>query len=75
MLHWLLSSALLLSSFGLAIFANHRAGKPWDDLKPRVIPWRLVMILAVFVGFLSVVHMVNLAGVETGRENSPFGGF
>ena len=72
MLHWILTTALLLSCIALALFANHRASKPWDDLKPRVVPWRLVMIFSVFVGFLTVVHMVNLAGIETGRENAPF---
>ncbi|MEO0754590.1 MAG: hypothetical protein AAFY85_07295 [Pseudomonadota bacterium] len=72
MLHWALSAAFLLSCIGLAVFANHRASKPWDDLKPRMIPWRLVMIFAVFFGFLAVVHLVNLAGIETGRENAPF---
>jgi len=59
----------------LIVFANWKAGQPWDDLKPPRVPWRFVMILSMFVLVLAAVHLANLFGVETGPENSPFGRF
>ncbi|MEO1028663.1 MAG: hypothetical protein AAFX02_06340 [Pseudomonadota bacterium] len=65
----------LAAMIGLAVFANHKAAQPWDDMKPKKLPWKLIMVIAGFGAFLAVVHLVNLAGVETGPENSPFGRF
>ena len=60
---------------GLGVVANWRAGLPWDDAKPRVLPWRLILVFSGFFFFILVVHLVNLAGIETGLENSMFGRF
>lgn len=57
----------------LAVVANWRAGLPWNDAKPRILPWRLILIFSGFVFVVLLVHLVNLAGVETGPEQSPFG--
>jgi len=72
MLDWTVS-LLLLATAGLAVYANWKAGQPWDDLRPRIVPWRLVLILSGFVLILILVHLVNLAGLETGPDKSPFG--
>ncbi|MEL6244983.1 MAG: hypothetical protein AAFQ85_06505 [Pseudomonadota bacterium] len=75
MLDWIISLSLLVAACGLAVLANWKAGQPWDDLKPRVIPWRLLLIASAFAAIIILVHIANLAGVETGPENSPFGRF
>lgn len=75
MLDWILTLTALAGSVLLALIANWKAAQPWDDLKPRVVPWRLVMLLAAFAGILAFVHLINLAGVETGPEHSMFGRF
>ncbi|MEM0986415.1 MAG: hypothetical protein AAGJ32_09225 [Pseudomonadota bacterium] len=72
MFDWILSLGFLATTIGLAVFANRKAGQPWDDLKPRLIPWRLVLIASSFCAIIILVHIANLAGVETGPENSPF---
>lgn len=59
----------------LGIVANWRAGLPWDDLKPRRVPWGFVMILSAFGFVILLVHLANLAGLETGPDKSPFGRF
>lgn len=75
MLDLILTLTGLVGAVALGVIANWRAGLPWNDLKPRRVPWRLVLIFTVFVFVLLLVHLVNLAGVETGPENSPFGRF
>lgn len=75
MFHWILTGAIFLAFIALAVFANHKAGEVWDDPRPRIIPWKLVMVLAAFGAILAIVHAVNLAGFETGPEHSLMGRF
>jgi len=74
-LDWIITLGLFALFSGLAIYANWKAGQPWDDLKPRLIPWRGVLILSGFVLVLIMVHIFNLLGLETGPEHSPLGRF
>jgi len=37
MLDWTVS-LLLLATAGLAVYANWKAGQPWDDLRPASCP-------------------------------------
>ena len=72
MLDWVLTITVLLGSIGLGILSNWQAGRPpREDLRPRIVPWRFVMILSAFLAVLSVVHLANLFGIETGPEHSP----
>jgi hypothetical protein len=62
-----LSIAALAGAGGVFWFASHRAAQPADPLKPRLVPWRGVIIASGFAALIALVHLVNLAGVETGR--------
>ena len=64
--HWAFVGVGLAAGVGLAVFANWRAGLPADPLRPRMIPWKFLIILAGFWCVLMVVHAANLLGVETG---------
>lgn len=75
MLSWLITGLAFLACIGLAVLANHKSGETWDDPRPRIIPWRFVMILAAFGAILCVVHAVNLAGFETGPDKALLGRF
>lgn len=75
MLDWILTISGLICAAGLCVIANWRAGLPWNDAKPRIVPWRLVLIFSGFVFVVLLVHVANLVGVETGPENSPFSRF
>jgi hypothetical protein len=57
---------LLVLCVGLVVLGEWRQTKPLNFLKPRIIPWRGVTLCAAFVGFLMLVHLVNLAGIPTG---------
>ncbi|MEM6410248.1 MAG: hypothetical protein AAF683_01780 [Pseudomonadota bacterium] len=69
---WIPTLIGLAISLGLCVLANWRAGRPRDDLRPWAISWRLVLIFSGFVCFLFLVNAVNLLGIETGADQSPF---
>ncbi len=41
--------------------------RPRDSLQPRLLPTTPLMLGVGFVGLLALVHLLNLAGVHTGR--------
>ena len=56
-------------SIVVALFCAWRGAQPPDLLRgPRMIPYRMIMVLAAAVVLVMVVHLVNLAGFETGRR-------
>jgi len=75
MLDWILTLCGMAGFAILGVIANWRAGLPWNDAKPRVVPWRLVIVLSGFAFVVLLIHLANLAGVETGPEHSPFSRF
>jgi len=75
MLDLILTLIGLVALLALGVVANWRAGLPWNDLKPRRVPWGFVMMMAAFGFVILLVHLVNLAGLETGPDKSPFGRF
>jgi hypothetical protein len=61
------TSCLLGLSAMLFAVASWRAAKPADPLKPRLAPWRALIIFSGAFSMLLIVHLFNLMGVETGR--------
>jgi hypothetical protein len=64
--------AATLAALVVAVLAA--AGAGWmgarpPDLKrgPRLAPWRAIMMTAAVCALMMLVHLVNLAGVSTGR--------
>ena len=53
---------------GLLAFSTWRSMQPADPLKPRLVPWRLVSVMAGGFALMLLVHLVNLFGVETGAR-------
>ena len=63
-----LTSILAAAFLGLAALAAWRGARPADPLRgPRMVPWRLVMLTSAALSMLMLVHLVNLAGITTGR--------
>lgn len=60
--------------FGVVMFflSSHRAGKPYDEMKPKRVPWGFLIVLSAFWTVLMLVHLANLWGLETGPDKSPF---
>lgn len=73
MLDWILTTGFFVGSVALSLYANWKASRPWDDMKPRVLPWRTIMIFSAFAALLAIVHALNILGFETGPEHALFG--
>ena len=72
-LDWTLTLIGLSLAIGLFVLSNVRAGRPADPLRPRWVPWKLMIVFSAFLIVLAIVHIANLLGVETGPDKSPFG--
>lgn len=57
----------LAACAGLFVFASRRADRAPDPLRPRLVPWRAVVVTAGAAGLLAVVHLLNLMGLRTGQ--------
>jgi hypothetical protein len=58
-----LTLALTAAAVALAIFAGWRGARPWDPRRGvRMMPWRLIMLLAGAGVFILVIHMGALLG-------------
>ncbi|MEJ6789769.1 hypothetical protein BrevBR_09450 [Brevundimonas sp. BR2-1] len=58
-----LTLALTGAAIALAIFAGWRGARPWDPRGGvRMMPWRLIMLLAGAGVFILVIHLGTLLG-------------
>lgn len=61
--------ALAATFLTLGLFAGWRGARaPNPHAGPRMIPWRLIMLLSAAAVMLMLAHLLNLAGVTTGRR-------
>ena len=58
----------LLVAVAISAWASYKAGQPFDPMKPRLVPYTGLIFVAAVVAVYMVVHLVNLAGFETGRR-------
>jgi hypothetical protein len=62
-----LTLALAAAFAALTVFCGWRGARPLDIVKgPRLAPWRMLMLLSATGCILMLVHLVNLAGMQTG---------
>jgi hypothetical protein len=60
--------ALTAGLTALAAFCGWRGARQPDPLRgPRLVPWRLLMVLSAGGALPVLVHLVNLLGLRTGR--------
>jgi hypothetical protein len=66
---WGVTLGVILGAAGLTVFAGWRGARAPDLVRgPRLMPWRLIMVLAAAVALLGLVHAANLLGFETGKR-------
>lgn len=53
---------------GLALAGLRGRFREKTDIRPYRVPWMPIALAAIAVGFMLVVHLVNLLGFETGRR-------
>ena len=44
------------------------ARRPDPGRGPRLVPWRMLMLLSAALAFMLIVHLANLLGLTTGRK-------
>jgi hypothetical protein len=65
---WPITLTLAASAAVLTGLFGWLGARPPDLARgPRLVPWRLLMVLSAVGLILMLVHMANLAGVATGR--------
>jgi hypothetical protein len=57
----------LAAALILAVFAGWRGARPWNPAAGgvRMVPWRLVMVLAGAAVFVLLIHLGALLGAPT----------
>ncbi|WP_428151599.1 hypothetical protein [Brevundimonas sp.] len=58
-----LTLSLLAGALIVGGFAGWRGARPSDFLRPRIVPWRFIMLMAGALGFLLLIHLGTLLGV------------
>jgi hypothetical protein len=64
------TATLILAVAALALTAlfGWAGARPPNVRKgPRIVPYRFLMLITAAVAILLIVHLINLAGVRTGR--------
>ena len=63
-----LTLAIAAALLVVAVFAGWRGARPPNPMKgPRMIPWRMIMLLSAACLLPMLVHLLNLVGVTTGH--------
>ena len=57
-----------LLGFGLAwtVGCGWMGARPKDYLKPRLIPWQILMLVGAVFVLVVAIHLLNLFGMNTG---------
>lgn len=58
-----LTLSLLAACLVVGVFAGWRGARPVDLSRPRMVPWRFIMLLCGALGFLLLIHLGALAGL------------
>ena len=65
---WTTTLILAAVAVSLGLFSAWRGSRPAEPFRrPRLAPWNFLMAVSAATLLYAVVHMVNLAGVHTGR--------
>lgn len=56
-------------ALGACVFFGWRGSRPPDFARgPRMIPHQMLMLLSAAALLVMIVHLINLAGINTGRQ-------
>jgi len=68
-----LTLAISAGLLALAVGSGWMGARPPNPHKgPRLMPWRLIMLLSAAVLMVVLAHLLNLVGVTTGRQQGPY---
>lgn len=75
MAEWIVPAVLIAALTALIAWANYRMGRIRKDGRPNQVPWGMVMVVCALGIFIMIVHLMNIAGFQTGPEHSLLGRF
>jgi hypothetical protein len=67
---WTSTFIILGLSAGLFVLSSWRAARPTEFGKVRMIPWTSLILVSGMIAIFMLVHLVNLAGIQTGRPQA-----
>lgn len=62
-----LTLSLLAGTAVVGVYSGWRGSRPTDFLRPRLVPWRFIMLLSAALGFLLLIHLGALFGLTPAR--------
>ena len=60
--------ALMAAGVAAAVGCGWMGSRPKDYLKPRVVPWQMLMLVSGVFVLLLVIHLLGLFGMNTGGQ-------
>ncbi|HZH28366.1 MAG TPA: hypothetical protein VEY95_14425 [Azospirillaceae bacterium] len=60
MFGWTPTLVALAAAVSILVFAERRARRPFDPLRPSLVPWNLVILVAGSACVLLLAHVVSL---------------
>ncbi len=61
------SLGLLALGVVAAVGCGWMGARPKDYLKPRLIPWQMLMLICGIFVLVMAIHLLNLFGMTTGK--------
>jgi len=55
----------------LFAYSAWRSSRPADPLKPRLVPWRMIVLFSGVFFMMLLAHVFSLFGLETGTRFMP----
>lgn len=64
----ILTLVVLVAAIAVFVIGSRIAERPADPTRPRLLPWRPVILTAGVLGLLAVVHVFSLIAVANGAR-------
>jgi hypothetical protein len=64
---FILTGLVLVAALSALVWMIILEKRPRTDLNPRLMPTTTILLVSGFIALLAFIHLVNLAGLHTGR--------
>jgi hypothetical protein len=64
---FILTALILVAALSAIVWMIILEKRPRTDLNPRLLPTTTILLISGFIALLALIHLVNLAGLHTGR--------
>ncbi|TMJ40325.1 MAG: hypothetical protein E6G89_08520 [Alphaproteobacteria bacterium] len=64
---FILTALILVAALSAIVWMIILEKRPRTDLNPRLVPTTAILLISGFIALLTLIHLVNLVGLNTGR--------